>query len=248
MKNFCKEVRKKILSIASGVSALHVGGGFSCTEILSLLYKRFYNQNNIILSKGHAGIVQYVILNKIGLLSNNDLNNYCTKKGKLGVHPHINNPGITVSTGSLGHGLSIAAGMALNSKKRFFIILSDGEMMEGSNWEAILLISSLKINNICVIVDYNGIQSSTFNKDTHPTLFPLHTKFKSFGWDSEECNGHDIKKLRNRLIKKRKKPFALIAKTIKGYPVSFMMNNPIWHYRSPNQSEMKIALKEIDEK
>ena len=146
----------------------------------------------------------------------------------------------------MGHGLAISAGMAyLNPKKDFFVLLSDGEMMEGSVWEAVLIISSLKINNIKIIIDNNGLQSSTWNKNTHPTLTPLHTKFKSFGWSSSTCDGHNYNEIEKKLKKKYKKPYALIAKTIKGYPVSFMKNNPIWHYRSPNKAELERARREI---
>lgn len=246
MKNFCKSIRLKILDISQNVSALHIGGSFSCVEILSTLYKKFYNKDNIILSKGHAGICQYVILNHLNIISNKDIQYYCTKKGQLGVHPHIDNPGITASTGSLGHGLAISAGMAYaNPSKIFFVVMSDGEIMEGSVWESVLLISSLKLKNIKIIIDYNGLQSSTHNKDTHPSLDPIDSKFKSFGWRSAVCDGHNLKEIERNLKKKYNKPFALVAKTIKGYPISFMKNVPLWHYRSPNKDELLKAKKEI---
>jgi transketolase len=245
-----KNLRKKILDISQKNSAIHIGGSFSCLEILHTLYKYFYSKNNIILSKGHAAISQYIILNKKKIISQKLLDKYCKKSGELGVHPHISNPGIVASTGSLGHGLAIGSGIAyLNKNKEIYVILSDGELMEGSVWEAVLLIASLKINNISVIVDYNGLQSSTFNKVTHPNLDPIDKKFKSFGWNAEYCKGHDVKEIKYKIKNKKKnKPYVLIAKTIKGYPISFMMNNPIWHYRSPDISEFKKAIKEINEK
>ena len=250
MINELKDLRLKILEISQKNSAIHIGGSFSCLEVLYTLYKHFYSKNNIILSKGHAGIAQYVILNKKKILSKKLLDNYCKKEGDLGVHPHIDNSGIVTSTGSLGHGLAIGSGIAYaNKKKQIYVVLSDGELMEGSVWEAVLLISSLNINNINVVVDYNGLQSSTFNKDTHKNLDPIDKKFKSFGWHSEYCNGHNVAEIKSKIKRKRKnKPYALIANSIKGYPVSFMMNKPIWHYRSPNSVEYKKAIKEINEK
>ena len=247
----CKKYRKKILEISQGVSSLHIGGAFSSVEIVDCIYNMIKkNTDKFILSKGHAGILQYVVLNDLGIIKTRDLMNYQTKNGFLGVHPTFGSPGIVASTGSLGHGLGMVAGMALaslNKKKFFYIVLSDGELLEGSVWESSLIISSLKLNNIIVIVDYNRIQSTTWSTDTHPTLYPIDKKFASFGWEVAKCNGHDTQDIYNR-IKSRslKKPFALIAKTIKGYPISFMKNVPKWHYRSPNESEYLQAIMEIN--
>ena len=164
-KKRCKIYRKKILEISRNVSALHIGGSFSSTEILDVVYNDFLNKNKkdkFILSKGHAGILQYVVLNYKKIIKDKDLNNYSKKNGILGVHPDYGIPGIEASTGSLGHGLALSAGMALaKNKSTIYVILSDGELQEGSVWEAALLISSLNLNNIVIIVDYNGFQSST---------------------------------------------------------------------------------------
>ena len=244
----CKNYRKKILHLSQKVSALHIGGSFSSVEIIDAIFNNLKKKNDkFILSKGHAGILQYVVLNDHGLISDKTLFDYCTKDGILGVHPDYGNPGIEASTGSLGHGLAIAAGLAYSDKKKdIYVLLSDGELQEGSVWEASLLISSLKINNIVIVIDNNGLQSSTWAKDTHPTLNPIQKKFASFGWDSKTCNGHKsleiIKKIKQR---SKKKPFALIANTYKGYPISFMKNHPIWHYRSPTKKEYLKALKEL---
>ena len=144
----------------------------------------------------------------------------------------------------------MAAGVALAEKKqkrtRIFVIVSDGELQEGSTWEAIMLIPSLKLKNIILIVDNNNLQSLERTSKTHPGLYPIEKKFRSFGWDSDVCNGHDSKKIFKFLNKKnRKKPYALIAKTIKGYPIAFMKNKPIWHYKSPNKEQYLQALKEL---
>ena len=165
-KERCKIFRKKILEISQTVSALHIGGSFSSVEILDVIYNEFLKKNDkFILSKGHAGILQYVILNYKKIITDKSLHQYSKKNGILGVHPDYGTPGIEASTGSLGHGLAIAAGMAFaNRKKNIFIVLSDGELQEGSIWEATLLISSLNLKNITIIVDSNGYQSSTRTK------------------------------------------------------------------------------------
>ncbi len=245
-------IRKKILDLSIKVSALHIGGSFSSVELIERIFFKFKKKNDVfILSKGHAGILLYTILNIRGKISKKEYNLYCKKDGKLGVHPDFGTFGIAASTGSLGHGLGLAAGMSLankNSKKKIFVLMSDGELQEGSVWEIMLLISSKKLNNIIVIIDNNDLQSSTKATDTHPTLYPIVDKFKSFGWEAKLCNGHDSKQIEQKINLKSPKPFALIAKTIKGYPISYMKNNPKWHYRSPNEQEYLQAMKEIKKK
>ena len=250
-KNRCKKYRKKILEISQLVSALHIGGSFSCVEIVDCIYNMLKRKKDtFILSKGHAGILQYVVLNDLGIISKKDLYSFQQNGSFLGVHPDYGNPGIEASTGSLGHGPAIAAGMALatkNKKNCFYIVLSDGELQEGSVWESALLISSLKLKNIIFIIDNNNFQSAMKTTDTHPTLYPIDKKFSSFGWDAAKCNGHNSKDIYDKIKKRsKKKPFALIAKTIKGYPVSFMKNVPKWHYRSPNKVEYLKAIEEIN--
>ena len=246
----CKKYRKKILEISQSVSALHIGGAFSCVEILDVIYNEVMKKNDkFIMSKGHSAIIQYVILYYKGLISENDLKSYCKKDGKLGVHPEFDTNGIEASTGSLGHGLGIAAGMALaKPKNHYYVLCSDGELHEGSFWEYVLNIVAQNIKNLTLIVDNNDLQSSTRSTDTHPNLYPIKDKFVSFGWKVEECNGHSTKDLKKILRKnfKSTKANVIIAKTTKGYPISFMKNKPIWHYRSPNKEEYKQAVFEIE--
>ena len=247
----CNKFRTTLLNISQKVSALHMGGSLSSVEILDVIYNYFLKKNdNFILSKGHTGIIQYIILNYKKIIPKSELDKYCTKNGTLGVHPKVTNPGIKASTGSLGHGLAIAVGFAIKNKNASnYILMSDGELMEGSVWESVLLASALKLKNIIIIIDFNGLQSSTFSKDTHPTLDPIKDKFISFGWESKVCKGHNVLQIKKAIENRsKKKPFALIAKTIKGYPISFMMNKAVWHYRSPDKDEYKKALKEINEK
>lgn len=246
-KKRCSLFRKRLLEISQNVQALHIGGAFSSVESIDAVYNILKKKNDkVILSKGHCGIIQYIILEYLGILKKKTVDSYCQPNGEVGVHPEVFTRGIEASTGSLGHGLAIGAGIAIaNKKNTIYIIVSDGELMEGSIWESVLIISSLNLSNIIVIVDNNDLQSATRATDTHPTLYPIKNKFKSFGWDSESCFGHDSKKIVEKIKKRDKgKPFALISKTIKGYPISFMKNVPMWHYRSPNKEEY---LKSIDE-
>lgn len=250
-KKRCLKYRKKILEISQSVSALHIGGAFSCVEILDVILNIFLKKKkekeNFVLSKGHASILHYVILEDTGLISTKKLMSYCTKNGTLGVHPDIKTNGINVATGSLGHGLAIVCGMAYASPNQlFFIVISDGELQEGSTWEAIITISSLKVKNLIMIIDNNDFQSSERMSYTHEYIYPIDEKIKSFNWKTSVINGHNTSEILNSILKKDKnKPLAIIAKTIKGYPISFMKNNPIWHYRSPNKIEYMTAMKEL---
>ncbi len=251
----CKDIRKRILDISQKVTALHLGGTFSCVEILEAIYFSLLKKNfdRFVLSKGHAGILLYSVLEKLGYLKEKDLNEYCSAKGFLGVHPDYGTKGVWASTGSLGHGLGIAAGMALSTINKnnilYYVLISDGELMEGSIWEMAITIPKLKLKNIILIVDNNDFQSSTKLSASHPNLYPIAEKFLSFGWDVAKCNGHKTKDIINKIkMRKKNKPFVLVANTIKGYPVSFMIDNPIWHYRSPNKLEYLKALKEINSK
>lgn len=249
----CTLYRKRILEISQNVSALHIGGSFSSVEIIEVIFNYFLNKEEkkcFILSKGHASILHYVVLENQKILKKKHLDLYCKKGGFLGVHPDIGNPGINASTGSLGHGLGIVSGIALsekNNNKKIFSILSDGELQEGSTWEAVMLIPSLKLKNVIIIIDNNNLQSLEQVSKTHPNLYPMEEKFKNFGWQSLTCDGHNSKEIYNKIKNKNlNKPLALIAKTIKGYPISFMKNVPNWHYRSPNKLELEMAIKELD--
>ena len=247
----CNIFRKKILELSQKVSALHLGGTFSCVEIMDCIFNILMKKDEkdyFIMSKGHGSILQYVILNFQGIVSNKSLSNYSKSDGHLGVHPEIKNKGINASTGSLGHGLAMSAGFALsNRKKLVYTVLSDGELQEGSTWEAAMVISNLKLNNIVMVVDNNDFQSLEKSSKSHPALYPIDEKFKAFGWDTKICDGHNVNKILVSILKRKKnKPFCLIAKTIKGYPISFMKNKPIWHYKSPSKLEHKKAMKELD--
>lgn len=253
----CKEFRRRILEISRQVSAVHIGSAFSCLEIVETIYYSLSDltksdpKDIFILSKGHGCLSQYVVLEGLGILGNGHIANYCTKDGVLGVHPDRGNPGIIASTGSLGHGLAMAVGMAyaLREKKnsgRVHCVISDGELQEGSTWEAVLLAGALKLSNLICYIDNNDLQSLERTSSTHPNLYPITEKFASFGWVAQLVDGHIsseiIKVARNN---SESKPLAIVCKTVKGKGISFMENVPIWHYRSPNDVEYQLALKEL---
>ena len=202
------------------------------------------------MSKGHSAILQYIYLEYLGTLKKNFVDSYCKKNSQLGVHPDIEIPGIYASTGSLGHGLSILNGIALaniKKKKNYFLLMSDGELQEGSVWEAARIASDLKLKNIIALIDNNDIQSSDFVSKLHPNTYPIASKFRSFGWQVEKCDGHKRQEIIKAFKKrKRDRPFLIIAKTIKGFPLSFAKNNPLWHYRSPSKKEYVTAIKNIN--
>lgn len=240
----CKAYRRRILEISQKVKALHIGGAFSCLELVDCLYNEIANEEDtILISKGHGWMAQAVILEERGLI---DLDKYGTKDG-VGVHPEYGTPGIAASTGSLGHGLPMAVGMAIADRSHMvYCVISDGELQEGSTWEAILLVPALRLSNIMVLVDNNNLQSLGRTSDTHPNLYPISRKFHEFGWGSVACHGHDSEMIKHNLLyHDMTKPFALIAGTKKGHGVSFMVNQPVWHYKSPSPEEYQQALEEL---
>jgi transketolase len=255
----CRRYRRRILDVSQQVSALHIGSAYSCTELVDCAYNGFMRSNAdgsspdiFLMSKGHGCMIQYVILEERGVLSRADLDAYCTPKGRLGVHPDYGNPGIVAATGSLGHGLSMVCGMALAEKGRkrdglIYTVLSDGEVQEGSTWEATMMASSLKLDNIIAAIDNNDFQSLGRTSETHPSFYPLAEKFQAFGWETAEVDGHDSSAIFEAVTgRKGGKPFMLIAKTTKGKGVSYMENVPIWHYRSPNKDEYRRAVEELE--
>lgn len=256
----CKKYRRRILDMSQHVSALHIGGAFSCTEMVDLIYNEFMrpaaangkSPDTFLLSKGHGCMIQYVILEEKGVLKPADLDAYCTQDGILGVHPDYGNPGIEASTGALGHGLSMVVGMALAERGRntggvIYTVLSDGEIQEGSTWEAILMASSLKLANIVAFVDNNDFQSLGRTSETHPSFYPLGDKFRAFGWEVAEVDGHDSRALYEAVVgRDGHSPLMVVGRTTKGKGVSYMENVPMWHYRSPNKDEYAQAIKELE--
>ena len=202
----------------------------------------------IILSKGHGAAAFYALLNSLGQKIN--FKEYYQNNSWLTGHISHKIKRVSHSTGSLGHGLPVACGMAYaNPKKLYSVLLSDGEMQEGSNWEALLVAPQLKLNNLSIVVDYNNQQSFGKVSDTM-SIDPLGEKLNAFGWHVEEGDGHNVKNISKilKISKKINKPFAFIAKTTKGKGVSFMENRVQWHYNAPNDQELANAISEIKNK
>ena len=204
-----------------------------------------------ILSKGHAGILQYIMLEDKNIIDSEEVNKYCTNSGPLGCHPDYGTPGVVTSTGSLGHGLPIACGIAFSNmtgliQKNIHCVISDGELQEGSTWEAILFAGSRRLSNLICYVDNNNFQSLEKMDLSHPSIYPIQEKFKTFGWDFAVVDGHNsLEIVRSYHEREMSKPLVIVCKTIKGKGVSYMENQPIWHFRSPNHQEYMIALDEL---
>jgi transketolase len=205
------------------------------------------------MSKGHGCLIQYVILEEMGTLSRQDLDQYCKPGGRLGAHPDFGVPGIAASTGSLGHGMGLAVGMAFAERlqKRdgiVHLLLSDGECQEGSTWEGAMMAANLKLDNLIAFVDLNDFGGLERMSDGHPAFHPLAEKFAAFGWDTVEVNGHAADEIFAAVDNQpSNRPLAVICRTVKGKGVSYMEHVPIWHYRSPNPEEYRQALAELVE-
>lgn len=255
----CLESKKRILEISQQVQALHISSAFSCAEIVDCIYFELMDRSRngasadtFLMSKGHGCMIQYVILERLGVLTRKDLDLYCKPSGRLGCHPDYGNPGIEASTGSLGHGLSMAVGMAYANKVRgdegrVFCVLSDGEVQEGSTWEATMMASSLGLGNLIAFMDNNDLQSLGRTSVTHPSFYPVADKYVAFGWEAVEVDGHDSQAIYSAVADRTgDKPLMVIAKTTKGRGVSYMENVPVWHYRSPTKDEYEQAVRELE--
>jgi transketolase len=233
----------------------HIGAILSVTDIVAVLYNDIANINpqnpkmperdRIILSKGHAGAAIYAALAEKGFFDVEELKTHYADGSRLSGHvSHKGIPGVEFSTGSLGHGLSVAAGMAYGAKKdqknhKVFVILGDGECDEGSVWEAALMANHYRLNNLVAVIDHNKMQSLDFCENTIE-LSPFVDKWKAFGWNVIDIDGHNHEELRdayNQATSSQNKPTVIIANTIKGKGISFMENDILWHYRFPHEGE-----------
>lgn len=260
---YARRMRAHALRMVHAAKASHIGTCLSAADVLAVLYHdvmRIEPQNpklpqrdRFILSKGHGAAIIYAALAERGFFPATWLNDYCTDGSPLTGHiNHAGVPGVEVSTGSLGHGLSIGCGMALGLRAdgqgaRVFVMLSDGECDEGSIWEAALFAPFHKLANLTVIVDYNKIQSFGSVKDVLD-LEPFADKWRAFGWHVVELDGHDHAALRPALkTMQPQQPTLILAHTVKGKGISFMENDLAWHYRSPDAAQLAQALAELGE-
>ena len=264
IKRLTKEVRKNILtlSLAAGASSSHFGGSLSTVELLSALFNSvlkfnvtdplWEDRDRFILSKGHACLGYYSILCEKGFFTRKDLNLFEKNGSFLLGHPVINKKkGIEFSNGSLGMGLSLGIGVAIAAKKnkknyRVFVLIGDGECNEGSIWEASMSAAHFKLNNITAILDNNNLQQTGSNDEIMSTR-DLANKWKSFNWDVQEINGHNIPEILAALNYVSEKPKLILAKTIKGKGFSFSENNNDWHHKIMTNKQYEEAIKELDE-
>ena len=254
----CRAYRRRILDLSQQVTAMHVAPAFSCVEIVDLLYNNLLRRDAngayrdvFLMSKGHGCMVQYVILQEQGLLTQNDLDLYCKPNGRLGAHPDYETPGIEASTGSLGHGLGMATGQAYaealkGSDVLIYCVLSDGEFQEGSTWEAMMMAANLRLDNLIAFMDYNDFTGLERLSEAHPAFYPLVPKAEAFGWEAVAVDGHDQAAMHAAVMGRRGgRPLLLVCRTVKGKGVSYMENVAIWHYRSPNKEEYQQGLREL---
>ncbi len=254
----CRQFRRRILEISQTVTALHIGGSFSCLEIVDAVYFGLMRRDQeppdtFILSKGHGSMAQYVVLEALGVLSREDLALYSKPGGRIATHPDYGVPGIEASTGSLGHGLAMGLGMAYADKVRgadrlVYVVMSDGEMQEGSVWEAMMLAPSLGVTSLVAFLDLNDFQSLGQTSKILPNFYPVADKVRAFGWEAAEVDGHDPQAIYEAVASRQGlKPLLIIARTVKGKGVSYMESVPMWHYRSPSPEEYQRALRELSD-
>lgn len=259
-----KWLRRQVLEMCASAGTGHVSSAFSCVEIMVALYYgsvlRFDpsspdwdGRDRFIISKGHVGIAAYPILAELGFFPTSELGRFAQKDGILGVHIGRNIPGIELTAGSLGHGLGIATGLALSAKmdnKLFMTValLGDGELYEGSVWEAAMLASQHRLNNLVAIVDRNMLCTLDFTEN-FLRLNPLDKKWQAFGWDVVTIDGHSFEdilaSLKDFRSRRASAPLVIIANTVKGKGLSFMENVPLWHSVAPTGKWLEAARREL---
>lgn len=265
LKKLSTECRKHIIEEVFSAASGHPGGSLSCVDILTLLYfnnmnvdvnnPKWEDRDRFVLSKGHCSPALYAVLAEKGFFDKTALTTFRQADSFLEGHPNMDKvPGVDMSTGSLGQGISAAVGMALSAKLynkdyRVYSILGDGEIEEGQVWEACMSAAHYKLNNLTAFLDYNGLQIDGDITDVmNPE--PLTDKFKAFGWNVITVDAHNFLELQNAIDEAKKvedKPTMIIAKSVKGKGVSFMENQASWHGTAPKQEQRDLAIQELDE-
>ncbi|GHT79665.1 transketolase, N-terminal subunit [Spirochaetia bacterium] len=256
------EIRRKIVSMIVNARGGHLGSSLSAADIMAVLFfhtlnftpenRTDPNRDRFVLSKGHASEVLYATLAEGGFFPASWLDAYLQHDSPLTIHPTNHVPGIEVCTGALGHGFSVAVGMALAAKKtgrsyKTFVLTGDGELEEGSNWEAAMAAAHFRLGNLTLIIDTNGLQLVDTVANTMG-IEPLREKLMAFGFEVHEVDGHDTGRMAalfDSLKVDAEKPHAVIARTIKGRGVSFAENRPEWHHTIPTAEQGELALKEL---
>jgi transketolase len=245
--------RRRIIEVDYASSEGHVGGALSSIDIICAIYHGAMTENDIyIQSKGHCAEALFVVLAQKGLISDEVLDSYCQTGSPLFGHPTNNVPGVLVNTGALGHGLSIGVGVCIGKKRdekpdKCFVLLGDGEMAEGSNYEAMAAAAHYKLDNLVAIIDRNALQISGGTEDVL-ALGDMPAKARAFGWAVKEIDGHDMGQIMNALTAEpvSGKPMMVIAGTVKGKGVSYMEGEAYWHHGVMKEDQYLQALKEVD--
>lgn len=265
LKKHANNIRKNIIRMVYEAKSGHPGGSLSAADILTALYFKEMditadnvngiNRDRFVLSKGHASPLLYSVLSEKGFLKEDELLTFRNINSNLQGHPNMNYVnGVDMSTGSLGQGISCAVGMAIANKidqnsHRIYALLGDGECEEGQVWEAAMAAAHYQLDNLCAILDYNGLQIDGKIEDVISPA-PFEEKFLAFGWHVIEIDGHDFDEIEKAFIEARKvkgKPTIIIAKTIKGKGVTYMENQAGWHGSAPNKEQFDIAMNDLKE-
>lgn len=265
LRVLANSIRRRDLQAVYEAGAGHIGGEMSVTDILTALYFHTMSVNpeapmdpqrdRLVLSKGHTALALYVVLAEKGFFPKEEISTFLKHKSRLNGHPNrVKVPGVETNTGPLGHGLPVSVGMATAAKMngdtwRTFVITGDGEMQEGSNWEAIMAAAQFKLDNLTLIIDHNRIQQGARLADTS-NIAPLAPKLAAFGWAVEEIDGHDMGQICKALSPDTVtagRPKCIVAHTNKGQGISFMSDNVAWHHKVPNAEQYKQAMAELEE-
>ncbi len=259
------QMRQRDLRAVFEAGAGHIGGELSVMDLLTALYFEVMSvdpavptdpkRDRLVLSKGHTALALYIVLSERGFIPKDEIETFLQPYSRLNGHPNRTKvPGVETNTGPLGHGLPIGVGMAKAAKLngddwRTFVITGDGEMQEGSNWEAIMAAAQFKLDNLTLIIDHNRLQQGARLADTN-NLAPLRPKLEAFGWHVQEIDGHDMDEICTALARDNVvpgKPTCIVAHTNKGQGISFMSDNVAWHHKVPSEEQYKQAMAELEE-
>lgn len=265
LRLIANRVRRRDLQAVFEAGAGHIGGEMSVTDLLTALYFHTMSVNpaapqdplrdRLVLSKGHTALALYVVLAEKGFIPRDEISSFLMPLSRLNGHPNrVKVPGVETNTGPLGHGLPVGVGMAKAAQLdgapwRTFVITGDGEMQEGSNWEAIMAAAQFGLDNLTLIIDHNRLQQGATLAETND-LAPLAPKLEAFGWAVEDIDGHDMAEICDALSPERVtagKPKCIVAHTTKGRGISFMADNVAWHHKVPDKQQFQQAMTELEE-
>ncbi|CAH0342276.1 transketolase [Rhizobium sp. CECT 9324] len=262
LDRIAREIRLRDLQAVYEAGAGHIGGEMSAIDILTALYfhvlriwpeqPKHPDRDRFVLSKGHVALALYVTLAKRGFLPEEEISTFLKPHSRLNGHPNCNKvPGVETNTGPLGHGLPVAVGMAKAAKLtgagyHTYVLTGDGEMQEGSNWEAISSAAQFGLDNLTLIIDHNRFQQGASLKDTN-NMAPFPPKLEAFGWQVSEIDGNAMNEIVPALQYRTTRPHCIVAHTNKGHGVSFMQDTVDWHHKVPNAEQFKIAVAELSE-